>query len=1403
MKKKNPTQFGLLLGLFMLTIVVSGSVINPVQAQSKHPEGSVIRGERPPIDIATVPDEAMEQGIIRIKFNRTLENLLDNGMISSNPDGTIRFGIAGIDQLNQQFGVSEVKKTFDAALQNTKYTERHRLWGFHLWYDLKVPDGTDIRSMVMAYSAKNEIQLSEPVYRKQLIGADINPLQSSSPAGGDAGLSYVPNDPRYNEQWHYHNTGQQSGTVDADIDLPEAWDITRGNTNVVVAVVDGGIDYTHADLAANMWPGIGYNFVTNSPVVTAQAHGTHVAGTVAANTNNAVGVSGVAGGDGSGNGVRLMSCQVFTDGGAGGFENAPVWAADNGAAISQNSWTYTSVGSYDQAVLDAIDYFNINGGGTVMNGGITIFAAANYDSQGQYYPAYYSGSFSVAATGNQDLKAWYSNYGTWVEISAPGGETDVVSERGVLSTLPGNTYGFYQGTSMACPHASGVAALILSIAPGVLTPQNVKDILISTTDDIDGLNPTYAGLLGSGRLNAYQALLETQNYMTPTANFSASPTTICAGGSVTFTNLSFGGPTSWSWSFPGGTPSSYVGENPPAITYPTAGSYSVTLTVTDGVTPDTETKTGYINVQNVIAGFTGAPLSIFEGGSVTFTDNSSCSPTSWAWSFPGGSPASFSGQNPPAVTYAASGTYDVTLVVSKPGATDTETKSAYITVAPPVFNMTNGSATTCAGSFYDSGGPSGNYTNNQNFTFTFYPGTPGALIRAVFSAFSVESGYDFLRIYNGINTSAPLIGTYTGATSPGTVTANNGSGALTFNFTSDYIVTASGWAAAISCFSEALSPVAEFTASSNTPIVNETVNFTDQSTNVPTAWAWSFSPNNVVFMNGTSAGSQNPEVQFTAAGLYTVALTASNAGGPDTEIKTDYINVVPFAYCIPTYSSGTGSGDYISLVQLGSINNTTGGSSSPYYTYYNSLSTDLSTGTEYTITLSAGTYGSGNNISVWIDFNQNGVFDANEKLGNVNLLSTPATGTISFTVPGNALPGTTRMRVREVWAESDMDPCSSYGFGETEDYNVNILPIEYCYPTYIEGTSDGDYISLVQLGSINNATGPSDSPFYTYYNGVSTSLNAGSEYTVTLSAGTYEENNNISVWIDFNYDGIFDGSEKLGNVTLPAAPVTGTITFTVPAGTLSGTTRMRVREVYNITDIDPCDAVSYYYGETEDYDVHIENSDKILNLTLFLQGFFNGIDMNQAQDVDPDENPFNKFSGTTVDSLSVYLADANAPWSFLYGVNGAFINTDGTLSVMVPSAFSEAYYIAVKHHSSVETWSSAPVDFSGSYIYYNFTTSAGQAYGSNQKSLTDGSVWGLYSGDVNQDGYIEFPDVVSIYNLNVNSSSGYLQEDLDGNGFIEFLDYIIAYNNSVYSVGMITPVNPAKRPVAGSPEPTE
>jgi PKD repeat protein len=395
------------------------------------------------------------------------------------------------------------------------------------------------------------------------------------------------------------------------------------------------------------------------------------------------------------------------------------------------------------------------------------------------------------------------------------------------------------------------------------------------------------------------------------AGFAVNSTTICSGSGVTFTDGSSGPPTSWTWSFPGGTPSSYVGQTPPTITYNLPGNYDVSLTVTDATGTDTETKTGFITVKDLIADFTGTPTTVVVGNSVTFTENSSCSPATWTWSFPGGTPSGFTGQTPPAITYNTLGTYDVTLTVSKPGSSDIKTRVGYIVVTPPIFNITNGTITTCTGDFYDSGGSTGSYQNDESFTETFYPSTAGNMIRFNFTSFSTESGYDFLKIYDGINTAATLIGSYSGTTSPGTVTATNASGALTFVFTSDISVVSTGWAATISCFNPNVPPVANFSATPLNPLVGQTVTFTDLSANTPTSWAWSFIPSTVTYVGGTSASSKNPQVQFSALGFYSATLTATNAYGNNSVTKTNYINVINCTVNTFPWSEGFENGGLI------------------------------------------------------------------------------------------------------------------------------------------------------------------------------------------------------------------------------------------------------------------------------------------------------------------------------------------------------------------------------------------------------------------------------------------------------------------------------------------------------------
>ncbi len=382
------------------------------------------------------------------------------------------------------------------------------------------------------------------------------------------------------------------------------------------------------------------------------------------------------------------------------------------------------------------------------------------------------------------------------------------------------------------------------------------------------------------------------------ANFTADETIICLDGEVHFSDASIANPTSWEWSFPGGLPNSFTGQNPPVVTYAYPGSYDVSLTVSDGTDTHTETKADFITVKDLIAGFTSDVTSVIVGSPVNFSDDSNCGPTTWEWSFPGGTPSSYTGENPPAIYYNAEGSYDVSISVTNGvGGMDTETIEDYITVMPPVFNMENTTVTTCMGTFFDSGGASGDYENNEDLTMTFLPASTGAMISVEFTDFDVEDNsscnYDKLSIYDGDDANGTLLGEFCGTSLPGTFTATNTAGALTFVFTSDYSVTKSGWEANVTCEGGTeLPPIANFSASTTTPVVNDEVTLNDLSSNNPTSWNWEITPSTFAFVNGTSQTSQNPELTFTNTGAYTVSLTATNSFGSDTETKANYFDVL-------------------------------------------------------------------------------------------------------------------------------------------------------------------------------------------------------------------------------------------------------------------------------------------------------------------------------------------------------------------------------------------------------------------------------------------------------------------------------------------------------------------------------
>ncbi|MBQ5648481.1 MAG: S8 family serine peptidase, partial [Alistipes sp.] len=375
------------------------------------------------------------------------------------------------------------------------------------------------------------------------------------------------NDPGFADQWHYYNTGSgihEKQVAGADVNVKEAWKYTTGDPSIVVAVIDGGVDYTHEDLAANMWVnsgeiadnGIdddgngyiddiyGWNHQTKDGKISwnkpgDDGHGTHVAGTIAAVNNNGKGVCGVAGGDGSGNGVRIMSSQLFSGSSKGTAEisaQAFKYAADNGAVIAQCSWGYNS-GSFKTDIdfkkgagveYDGVLYFQSVKNSDVLDGGLVIFAAGNEgDNVSQPVPGYpgaYRDFISVTATGCDGMPTYYTNYGPGANIAAPGGDGLNHGTKGeILSTLPKNIvksgYGYMQGTSMACPHVSGVAALGLSYAKKLgksFSLEEFTSMLLLSVDNIDArmantdFAENYIGKMGTGSVNALRMLMNVE-----------------------------------------------------------------------------------------------------------------------------------------------------------------------------------------------------------------------------------------------------------------------------------------------------------------------------------------------------------------------------------------------------------------------------------------------------------------------------------------------------------------------------------------------------------------------------------------------------------------------------------------------------------------------------------------------------------------------------------------------------------------------------------------------------------------------------------------------------------------------------------------------------------------------------
>lgn len=609
----------------------------------------------PDTESTPVRDTDKVEGVIRMKLDRETAEALN---VIRTRSGRVLTGNISFDELCERYNVTGMERLF----ADNGCAERTRKAGLDLWYIIRFEGSAEqVAEDFGEIAGVNHVEIPRRITKvggmSRKSGTPWRKLMALPKA---APSNYPFNDPLFGGQWPLYNDGtiNANAQAGADINVLPAWEKTAGRSDVIVAVVDEGVEYTHPDLAGNMWSGIGKNFCDrdNDDITWGEGHGTHVAGTIAAVSNNGIGISGIAGGTGGGNGAKIMSCEIFhpTDGHYDANSNATAdaikYAADNGAVICQNSWGYAAGAlSYDQwssadrATKEAIDYFIRYAGMSPdgetqtgpMAGGVVIFAAGNEYSRLAGYPAAYDACISVASISCTYEAAWYTNYGSTVDICAPGGgdEANFVNlisydEGYNLSTIPTNLqngdsfvytyangetktktidyvsstvgYGYMMGTSMACPHVSGVAALIVSQfgAPG-FTNEQLKEKLFSTARDIDSYQGTiynswdrgtYAGKIG--KLVDAGAVLDSgevppvSDQPTITPAVGQSDTFSLAENAVKTLTYTLAHYTDWSLNDPTGKIAQSIDGNVVTLTIDAsqyaAGSYTAELLAVNG-----------------------------------------------------------------------------------------------------------------------------------------------------------------------------------------------------------------------------------------------------------------------------------------------------------------------------------------------------------------------------------------------------------------------------------------------------------------------------------------------------------------------------------------------------------------------------------------------------------------------------------------------------------------------------------------------------------------------------------------------------------------------------------------------------------------------------------------------------
>lgn len=510
--------------LIISAAFIAVSCVNEVVENT--PEKDSISGNSVMTKIINTPSDS-EEGVLLVQLSREAASSVAEGhsIAAQAPEG---------------LDIKSFEPVFCVTEQNAKHLRKHQL---DRWYRVEF-EGTGLE--LAAAQLAQFADISRVQYNKLITyGSDA---RSHAPAEEiDATADNIFNDPRLSDQWSYHNTGSKTISTAAvegeDIAVADVWrELTGGDSEIIVAIIDGPVKYTHEDLKENMWtnaaekngaPGVdddgngyiddvhGWNCDANEGRINWNApgetgHGTHVAGIVGAVNNNGRGVCGVAGGTGNGDGVRLMGCQIFTGGQSSNTAAAAiafVYAADNGAHIAQCSFGYQNgnyASDYEYFANYSIEYFAIQyfldkerfqtvdrNRTKIIDGPLAIFASGNDSHPSASYPGALMDCICVTGLGPDGYPASYTNFGPGCNIAAPGGDFYLNTETrrsSILSTFisevntENGDYAYMDGTSMACPHVSGVAALGLAYAKKLgktFTREEFTAMLLSAVNDLD------------------------------------------------------------------------------------------------------------------------------------------------------------------------------------------------------------------------------------------------------------------------------------------------------------------------------------------------------------------------------------------------------------------------------------------------------------------------------------------------------------------------------------------------------------------------------------------------------------------------------------------------------------------------------------------------------------------------------------------------------------------------------------------------------------------------------------------------------------------------------------------------------------------------------------------------------